>query len=333
MIFLILVVVVLACFISIFYFMKNRKENSIRQCSYGNIKAYNILKNTNDYSLLKKQLAEAKSFEERYFFSVSISRLYPIEILERWVSKEPKSADAFLCYGARLVQWSWAARGYGMGNQVGKERWKVFFERLEKAHSVLMKSANLMPSDPTPWAYLIIVSTWNSDDHETRSYYFDQAIERDPYNWAAHMYRVIALSEKWGGDNEEMISFAERASINAPPGIELPAILIKAYLEYWKYLDVFQDKPDEANTFIQSEEIQSKALSAYMRSLGSENHKETAVSIFAHYNTSAWFWVVRNQKILKHDLDYLGEKIEDIHWRWAGPEGELNEARSFSNKS
>lgn len=76
-----------------------------------------------------------------------------------------------------------------------------------------------------------------------------------------------------------------------------------------------------------------KAASAYMRSLGFEQHKKTAVSIFTRYNTSAWFWVVKDHDRLKNDLNILGDKIEDIHWRWAGPEGELSEAREFANKS
>ncbi|GLR69185.1 hypothetical protein [Agaribacter marinus] len=329
----IVLIVILVIIIGGWYFSKTRKESSIRQCSYGNLKAYEILKNTTDYDLLRKQLSEAKTFEERYFYSVSISRLFPLEILERWSNEEPNSADALLCYGARLVQWSWDARGYGRGAQVSEKKWEIFFERLDKTRTVLMKCAEAMPSDPTPWAYMIIVSTWNSDDHDARASYFEEAVERDPYNWAAHMHMVIALSEKWGGDNEEMILFAEQASDTAPVGTDLPAILIKAYLEYWKYLDVFQDKPVEASAFIKAEEIQTKAGTAYLRSLGSEQHTETAVSIFARYNTSAWFWVVKDQERLKNDLNILNDKIEDIHWRWAGPEGELSEAREFANQS
>ncbi|MFT7056586.1 MAG: hypothetical protein ACJAR3_002222 [Roseivirga sp.] len=326
-------IVILVIIFAGWYFSKTRKESSIRQCSYGNLKAYEILKNTTDYDLLRKQLSEAKTFEERYFYSVSISRLFPLDILERWSNEEPDSADALLCYGARLVQWSWDARGYGRGAQVSEKNWEQFFERLDKTHNVLMKCSEAMPSDPTPWAYMIIVSTWNSDDHDIRASYFEEAVERDPHNWAAHMHMVIALSEKWGGDNEEMISFAEQASDTAPLGSDLPAILIKAYLENWKYLDVFEDKPEEASAFVKSEEIQTKAAATYLRSLGSELHKETAVSIFARYNTSAWFWVIKDHDRLKNDLDILGDKIEDIHWRWAGLEGELNEAQEFANKS
>lgn len=328
----IVLIVILLIILGGWYFFKTRKENAIRQCSYGSLKAYEILKNTSDYDLIKKQLSESHTFEERYFYSVSISRLFPMEILERWSNEEPNSADALLCLGARMVQWSWDARGYGRGYQVSEKKWETFFERLAKTQHVLMRCAEAMPSDPTPWAYMIIVSTWNSDDHKIRSSYFEEAVERDPHNWAAHIHMIIALSEKWGGDNEEMISFAEHVSDSAPIGSDLSAILLKAYLEYWKYLDVFQDRPEEASTFVKTEEIQIKAISAYQHSLGSEQHKQTAVSIFARYNTSAWFWVVRDHDRLKNDLNILGNKIEDIHWRWAGPEGELSEAREFANK-
>jgi tetratricopeptide (TPR) repeat protein len=311
------------------YICKAKKERSIRQCSYGNLKSYDVLKKSSNYQPLKKLLSEAKTFEERYFYSVSISREFPLEILERWTNEEPDSADALLCYGARLVQWSWDARGYGRGFQVSEKKWDRFFERLAKTESVLMKCAEEMPSDPTPWAYMIIVSTWNSEDHDIRFSYLEQAVSRDPYNWAAHMHMIIALSEKWGGDNEEMIAFAEKVAKSAPAGSDLPTILIKAYLEYWKYLNIFQDKPDEADKFLRSSDIQENAVKAYLRSLASEDFQETAVSIFARYNISAWFWLIRDRERLKNNLDILGNDVDDIHWRWAGTEGELKEARDF----
>ena len=321
--------VVLLGLLCLWAISKKRKEDTIRQCAYGNAKAYELLKSDKDYKLLKQRMAEAKTFEERYLYTVSISRLFPMEVLERWVNDEPHSADALLCHGARLVQWSWNARGDSQGAQAGNAKWKIFFERLDKTRGVLLKSAGLMHTDPTPWAYLIMVSTWNSDDYDSREFNFGQAIERDPHNWAAHMHMIIALSEKWGGNNEEMLSFAEKVSQNAPEGSDLPAILIKAYLEYWKYLEALDEKSDDAKSFLDDANIQAKAQDAYSRSLGSTAHQDTAVSIFARYNTSAWFWIQKDKARLKQDLDKLGANIEDIHWRWAGPEGNLSEARKF----
>lgn len=240
------------------------------------------------------------------------------------------SADALLCYGARLLQWSWDARGYGRGFEVSKKRWALFFERLDKTRNILGQCASQNPEDPTPWAYLIMVSTWFSDDIEEREYYFNQAVERDQDNWAAHMHMVIALSEKWGGNNEQMIAFAQSTFERAQEGSDLPIILLKAYIEYWKYLDVFVDMSDEAKQFIESEKIKTKAIEAYKKSLQSTNHKDSASSIFARYNASSWFWITKDRDKLRVELDILDDKIEDIHWRWAGSEGELKQAKSYA---
>ena len=128
--YLILVIALLALF-GVWKFFGIRKEETIRQCAYGNSHAYEILKNSNKYELLKKHMSEANSFQERYFYTVCISRLFPMKTLESWVNDEPQSADALLCYGARLVQWSWNARGYGRGAQVSSAKWKIFFESMK----------------------------------------------------------------------------------------------------------------------------------------------------------------------------------------------------------
>ena len=329
-----LAVITFVVFLSLYRsYTKSEKSLEIRQCSYGNKKIYTALENSSDYAYLKALFTPEATYADRYLISVSISRLYPINVLEQWLNDEPNSADAQLCYGARLVQWSWEARGYGMGKQISQEKWELFFERLAITRDILTQCAETMPEDPTPWAYLIMVSTWDSDEQDVRDHYYQQAIDRDPTNWAAHMHMVIALSEKWGGDNEEMIAFAEKASNDAPDGSDLPAILIKAYIENWKYLNLFDKKPEEAKQFLLSREVQEKAALAYVRSVGSENHAQSSVSVFTRYNTSAWFWLVRDKLNLKNDLEVLGNTIEDIHWRWAGPEGELDKARAFVNNN
>ncbi|MCO7226966.1 DUF4034 domain-containing protein [Pleionea sp. CnH1-48] len=278
-------------------------------------------------------MSKADSFDKRYFISLGISREFPMEHLQAWVESESESADALLCYGARLLQRSWDIRGYGRGHEVGKDKWQSFYDSLDETSDVLLRYAEESPEDPTPWAYLIMASTWNAHDMNTRKYYFCKAIERDENNWAAHMHMIIALSQKWSGSNEEMIRFAERVADEAEDGSDLPIILIKAYLENWKYLDVFQGELEEAEAFIQSEEIRSRALAAYHKSLGSDKHRELSTTIFARYNASSWFWVVKDAPVLKVEFDKLGDNIEDIHWRWAGSEGELYQAREFAKKA
>ena len=315
------------------YFHRKHKNNKRRQCAYGCIKAYNVLDKPGQYSDLKELFETLDSHEERYFYSVSMSRIMFPQALDKWTNSHPDSGDALLCYGARLLQWFWSARGYGRGAEISEAQWKEFFRRLDKTRQVLLECADKTPEDPTPWAYLIMVATWYSDSDELKFEYYEEAIARDPYNWAAHMHMIIALSEKWGGDNQEMLEFARKASRNAPTGSDLKLILVKAYIEYWKYLDLFENKIDEANDFLMDKNIQKDIVDLYNDSLNHESFKETKITIFVRYNLSGWFWLTRDRSRLKKELSILGNKIEDIHWRWVCTEGQLEDARLFANES
>lgn len=313
----------------------DRKDKDVerRQCSYGCVRAFDVLENINKYDRLKDLFETLSSHSERYFYAVCSSRNMSPQTLEQWTNDFPSSGDALLCYGARLLQWSWSARGYGRGTDVSEEQWQEFFNRLDKTRDVLLECAKKSPEDPTPWAYLIMVSTWYSDPDETKYQYFNEAVTRDPENWAAHMHMIIALSEKWGGSNDEMIEFARNASNKAPVGSDLKVIVVKAYIEHWKYLELFEDKPEEANAFISDENIQNDVIDAYDKSLGLKEFSESNVTIFARYNLSGWFWITRDKPRLKAELSTLGNKIEDIHWRWVCTEGRLQDAWDFVNES
>ncbi len=313
------------------YKLRQRKVR-IRQSAYGNLETYTVMLHATDYLSLKQLMGKARTFDDRYFYSVSISREFPLQYLEDWVKAEPESPDALLCYGARLLQRSWLARGYGRGESISDEKWQDFFEWLDKTSEVLIKCTEVSPEDPTPWAYLIMVATWRSEDNDVRKNYFDEAIRRDKSNWPAHMHMTIALSEKWGNSNEEMVQFAERVADDAEEGSDLAIILIKAYIEHWKYLCFFEDKEDEANHFIKSAIVRARAEFVYEKSIGSPNHMTSSVTVFARYNASSWFWIVRNKELLGKELNLLGDNIEDIHWSWAGSQNELKAAKQFVNE-
>jgi hypothetical protein len=115
-----------------------------------------------------------------------------------------------LCLGARLLQWSWDARGYGRGADVSGKKWGEFKRRLEQTRETLLKCAEKSPDDPTPWSYLIMVATWSSDEDAVKQTYFDNAIKRDPENWSAHMHLITALYEKWGGSLNGCLNLQSR---------------------------------------------------------------------------------------------------------------------------
>ncbi|MCV6614218.1 MAG: hypothetical protein OIF35_04510 [Cellvibrionaceae bacterium] len=301
-----------------------------QQCAYGDAKMLALLRNAKDYQGLKATMASEEDNEARYFICVSISRLFPIRYLKAWVAAEPCNADAWLCYGACMLQRSWEARDSSQSVEISSARTRRFYSSLEQTRTALNRCVELNSKDPVPWAYLIMVATWSGDEIADRVAYFEQAVERDNNSWAAHLHMIIALSEKCGGDNETMVNFANQVVARAAEGSDLPIVLLKAYIEYWKYLDAFLEEHQQAHEFLHDENIRNSALAAYQKSLGSAAHVNTATTVFARYNASSWFWAVRNKDILKKELTILGDRIEDVHWTWVMSGGGLEEARKFA---
>lgn len=326
-----LVLALLLVVVSVFFYRRH-KTTKARQCAYGSAEAYAILKKPRNYQPLKALFGTLRTPDERYFYSVSISRTMSLRALKKWVQREPESGNALLCYGARLLQWAWDARGYGRGAEISDAQWDTFFERLKTTRSVLLECAEKSPDDPTPWAYLIMVATWCSDDDDIKYEYLLEAIKRDPDNWPAHMHMIVALSEKWGGSNDAMLEFARNASVQAGAGTDLAAIVVKAHIEYWKYLNIFEEDPEAAAKYINNPVVQSEVVQAYEKSLARRrSNTDTKVSIFARYNISGWFWITRDRIRLEKELAVLEDRIENIHWRWLCIEGELNEAKAFAS--
>lgn len=299
------------------------------RCSFGDQAAYSILMSCrDDFEALKGAFSQLKRPDERYFYSLCASRFITRKILKDWVSKEPESADARLCYGAQLLQSAWDARGYGRSFQISNKSADKYHELLTEAEFNFEACIALDNEDSTPWAYLLVVYTGLYNDPELRDYYFENAIARDPENWAAHMHMIIALSEKWGGSNEEMMAFAREASDNAEEGSDLSLLFVKAYLEVYKYKEVFEEDLDGALAFKNSPSILSDINTAYDNSNLAKGLEDKKTTIFARYNISGWFCLVGDDFRLKNELIALGRRISDVHWRWVGSEGMLKEAKN-----
>jgi len=91
----------------------------------------------------------------RYFYSLAMSRHFPIKKIRNWIEQESNSSDAYLVYGARLLKESWNARGYGRGSEVNEDRWRKFYELLDQTESVLLRAAQTKENETTPRGYTI----------------------------------------------------------------------------------------------------------------------------------------------------------------------------------
>ncbi|HEY6096323.1 MAG TPA: DUF4034 domain-containing protein [Gallionellaceae bacterium] len=302
---------------------------NISQDAYGDAVAMSLLRDGNVKKLKQLFSGIQGDWSRRYFYSLAMSRSFPSDKLEKWVRAEPESADAHLVYGARMLKLAWAARGYGKGGEVSEERWQNFYRLLEQTESMLLRAASLNKHDPTPWVYLIMVAVYRSDDESLEEKYFNEAIARDRENWHAHINRLTALSEKYGGSHEEMFEFARRAAEKSPETSLLRCLILKAHSEYWKYVQYFEDDVEHANAYRLREDVIEECLQAYEGALA-QCEGGSHDLIFVRINAAGTFWILSQQQPLRRELQKLSGQIDDIHWRWVGTEGELAAARKFA---
>lgn len=305
------------------------ETQNFSQDAYADPMAMSILRDGN-VGKLKSLFAQlGNDWSKRYFYSLAMSRQFPSKKLDKWVRDEPDSADAHLVYGARMLKMAWEARGYGMGREISEERWENFYRLLEQTEIILLRAANLNQADPTPWAYLIMVAVYRSVDESLEEKYFNEAVARDPENWHAHMNRLTALSEKYGGSHEAMFEFARTAGERSRPGSLLRCLILKAHSECWKYIKYFDGDEQAASDYRRRPDVIAECLTAYGDSLAQYDVGNHDV-IFVRINAAGTFWVLSQAEPLRRELQKLGSQIEDVHWRWVGTEGELADARKLA---
>ena len=257
-----------------------------------------------------------------------MSRHFLDRKLAKWAAQEPESADAHLCHGARLLKMAWAVRGYGRGASISRERWATFYEMLDKAREALLRAAELNPADPTPWALLICVAVFHSEPSRERDY-FHEAIERDPGNWHAHMNQLLGLTKKWSGSHETMFDFARGVHTPYPADSLLNCLVLKAHIEYWKYLRMFDEDEEAAEAHLKDPDVIAECLDVYNRVLAHRDDHDHD-TMFVRVNAAATFWVLRQKEPLRRELEHLGHRLHNIHWRWLAAEGELEQAKRFA---
>src|SRR5262245_34155781 len=163
--------------------------------AFGDKAAERILRGRDVGALRQLFAGISGNWVDRYFYSLTMSRSFPLPLLQQWAETEPTSADAHLVLGARLLKMSWEARGYGRGRDVTEERAREFFRLLALTGDAMEESARLHPDDPTPWALLVMVSLYNNAGQNDEHRCFAEAVSRDPENWPAHMHRLMGLTE------------------------------------------------------------------------------------------------------------------------------------------
>jgi hypothetical protein len=219
-------------------------------------------------------LAEAGTPEERERMTSLLSAV-PREahVLDAWVEREPDEPAAWLARGAHGIGWAWEARGRDTADNVGRDAFELFFDRLRDAEDDLLRAARLAPEDAVPWCHTIISGRGLQVPKEELWMRYEETQSRHPWLLEAHLQMVQGIAKKWGGSHEEMLDFARRVGREAPAGAPVHAVVAEAHVEVWFDL--------EDDTYLWRPDVQEEIMQAANRSVFADGFVDDMVGVQA----------------------------------------------------
>lgn len=147
-------------------------------------------------------------------------------------ARQPADPDVFLLLGALLSRAATEARGSDIIARTSEEQIRGLMAFSREARQALHRAAALHPADPAPWCELLSVAM-SAGQYDTEVADMWQEIER---RRGGHLYdaattRLLTLTRKWGGSEEECFAFARDRTRESPPGHPLLALVALAHVE------------------------------------------------------------------------------------------------------
>lgn len=148
-------------------------------------------------------------------------------IHQQWIASKPQSVTARVAYADFLVEYAWYARGSGWAKDVTAAGRKLFFERLDKANTVLKQARSMPEKDPYFYSVALTVALgqeWPKADYDAL---VAEAHAFAPDYWEYDTARAYSLLPRWhGGPGDWEAYAAQTAARRGSLGPELYARIV-----------------------------------------------------------------------------------------------------------
>jgi hypothetical protein len=158
---------------------------------------------------------------------------------------------AGLIEGEFWSQYAWDARSSNWSDEVTREGWKLFAQRLQKAQTILEKAWAKDRADPRIAIGMMTVELGQGKGRERLETWFRRAMNADPDSYDACKKKQLYLEPKWYGSEAETLAFGRKCLDTANWRSRIPFVLLNAHTdlanlsdnqqEYWKRPDVWAD--------------------------------------------------------------------------------------------
>ena len=126
-----------------------------------------------------------------------------VEEIGLWATARPESITARVSWSYVLVAYAWKARGGGEANTVSPDGWRLFYQRLSQAVTILKAARSLNEKCPVYWSAMMRAALGL---HANRIQYDGicaEATKAEPDYETYHFGRAIYLLPRWYGVDGE----------------------------------------------------------------------------------------------------------------------------------
>jgi hypothetical protein len=152
--------------------------------------------------------------------------------LEAQLGQDPWNQDLWLLVGALQQDAAWTARGAARMSDTSEAQIGGLRHHMTRARESLRRAAELRPEDPAPWHQLMgcamAAQLTRDEPHEM----WKELVQRGgDVSYEACRLRMVTLTQKWHGSQEQCFAFARERSQGAPAGHPLHALVPLAHVE------------------------------------------------------------------------------------------------------
>lgn len=139
--------------------------------------------------------------------------------------------DRWLLLGAALSSAAASARGDAVISRTSDGQIQGMLHFAEHARTALRRAARLAPNDPVPWSELFRCAM-RAVEHDRELAEVSAEIERRaPDLYGANISRLVSLTLKWYGSQDQVLAYARTRTAALPPGHPLWALVAYAHIE------------------------------------------------------------------------------------------------------
>jgi len=132
--------------------------------------------------------------------------------LRDWVKARPNSITARLALANTTAEYGWKARSGSWASEVHENQWKLFHERLDKAHKLLLEAEKLKEKCPCWYGMMIEIGLGKGWDIKEEQRLLNESVKKQPKYLAVYMNMGTYLQPRWYGKTGDWQKFASASA-------------------------------------------------------------------------------------------------------------------------